>query len=466
MRLMAGFVRHSGRLTRVFILLILTAACSPTKPVKAPLQKADIQTTLEMISEVTLRVTYIAPYEATELFFKRTPDSQRQKRWSSLTDKIVIEHRGDVDVIKHIDGAGFTKVSFDVPMTYTHLPKDYAPFMPYRDNGMLIHSGRFQLCLTVCASDDDLIAFPMSISFPKTERIILLGDVLHEATSWIDTNDGTMIYVGRADSIETDFVISIVDPFLPDDVRKPLDKLFPELMAYYANRLGVLEQKPMLYASFDRYSKPDGNPLSNNFSNQGGVLPGQVFMHFSGDAWFEDEDIRGAETTGFLLWFFAHEAGHLYQRGADYFPSDDDAWIHEGGADAFAAIGLLDLKAVSPAYVTKRKTDAIEQCLKGLEKGPLDMAADRGAFDLLYSCGMVIQLSIDKALRDNSNGQSDLFDIWALFLKEVKAGKPWTQKTFLDIVKTHAGLDVHGLATSIILADTSLTSERLKEAIH
>jgi len=115
---------------------------------------------------------------------------------------------------------------------------------------MLIHSGRFQLCLTVCASDDDLIAFPMSISFPKTERIILLGDVLHEATSWIDTNDGTMIYVGRADSIETDFVISIVDPFLPDDVRKPLDKLFPELMAYYANRLGVLEQKPMLYASY------------------------------------------------------------------------------------------------------------------------------------------------------------------------------------------------------------------------
>jgi len=90
---MAGFVRHSGRLARVFILLILTAACSPAKPVKAPLQKADIQTTLEMISEVTLRVTYIAPYEATELFFKRTPDSQRQKRWSSLTDKIVIEHK-------------------------------------------------------------------------------------------------------------------------------------------------------------------------------------------------------------------------------------------------------------------------------------------------------------------------------------------------------------------------------------
>lgn len=462
---MAGHVKITSLVSILVALVILAVGCRPAKPNKNLIDSTDIQITLEITSAETLRVTYMTGPPSEELFFNRTPDKQRQERWVAVNENIIIENRNGIDVIKHINGEKFTTVSFEVPMTYTHLPKDYAPFMPYRENGMLIHSGRFQTCLSVCDSDEAQEVFPMSLLVPKAERVILFGEVLNKTTSWIDKNDGTMIYVGRGDSIETDFVISIVDPFLPDDVHKPLNDLFPDLMAYFANRLGRLEQKPMLFASLDRYSKPDGNPLSNNFSSQGGVLPGQVFMHFSGDAWFENEDIRGPETTGFLLWFFAHEAGHLYQRGADYFPTDSDAWIHEGGADAFAAIALAELKSISPAYITRRKQEAIELCLKGLEAGPLEGAAKRGDFDLLYKCGMVIQLAIDKAVRDKSKGQSDLFDIWALFLEEVKEGKPWSQKTFLELVETHVNKDTHDFAISIITAETHLSPERLKAAI-
>ena len=463
---MTGYVKIISLVSLLAAFLILAAGCGPSKSIKGSANKAAIQTELEMISETTLRVTYVTGSPSAELFFSRTPDKQRQERWAALDENIIIEHRNGIDVIKHINGEKITSFSFHVPMTYTHLPKDYAPFMPYRENGVLIHSGRFQTCLSVCESDEAQKVFPMSFLVPETEHIILFGEVLSETTSWIDTNDGTMIYVGRGDSIETDFVISIVDPLLPDDVQKPLNELFPDLMAYFANRLGGLDQKPMLFASFDRYAKPDGNPLSNNFSSQGGVLPGQVFMHFSGDAWFEDEDIRGTETTGFLLWFFAHEAGHLYQRGADYFPTDGEAWIHEGGADAFAAIALADLKSISPAYITRRKNEAIELCLKGLEAGSLEGAAERGDFKNLYSCGMIIQLAIDKSVRAKSQGQSDLYDIWALFLEQVKAGQPWSQKTFLELVETHADKDTTGLAMSIIAADKGLTSERLIKAIE
>ena len=79
---------------------------------------------------------------------------------------------------------------------------------------------------------------------------------------------------------------------------------------------------------------------------------------------------------------------------------------------------------------------------------------------------MIIQLAIDKSVRAKSQGQSDLYDIWALFLEQVKAGQPWSQKTFLELVETHADKDTAGLAMSIIAADKGLTSERLIKAIE
>jgi len=451
----------------MLIAFIFMGGCTPSQPTitQSSESTSEIQTNLEVVSDSTLRVSFASSRPIKELFFKRTPDAQRMTRWMSLDDTILIEHKNGVDIIKHSEGASFSKASFDVPMTYTVLPKDYAPFMPYRKNGILIHSGRFQICAEIC-DDNNSATFPMSISFPKPERLILLGKNLTEATSWTDMQDGTMIYIGHSTATETDYVLSIVDPYLPDDVKEPLSALFPQLMAYYADRLGALAQKPMLFASFDRYAKPDGNPNSNSFSTQGGTLPGQVFMHFTGDAWFEEKSVRGQEMTESLLWFFAHESGHLYQRATKYSPSDADAWIHEGGADAFATLALLDLNAVSSDYVDERINKAIKLCLKGLSKGRLDSAAKRGDFDILYTCGMTIQLAVDKAIRQKSNGQSDLFDLWALFLRDVEAGKPWNQITFLDLVETQAGVDARNLAMSIISADTSLSFELLKTAVQ
>ena len=282
---------------------------------------------------------------------------------------------------------------------------------------------------------------------------------------WDDVKDGTMIYVGPSNPVETDYVIALVDPALPRDIQGPLDELIPQLMAYYVDKLGALASKPMLFASLDRHSGPDGNPNSNSFSSQGGTLPGQVFMHFAGDAWFEDEAVRGPNITGSLEWFFAHEAGHIYQRGSEHFSDKNEAWIHEGGADAFAALALSQLGKATPDYIQKRKNEAIESCLEGLKKGPLNTAADRGDFGLMYNCGMVVQLAVDKAVRQKSNGTSDLFTVWADFLVKVKGGNPWNTTTFLDTVETHGGSDVRALSENIIAAKETLTSAQLHNTI-
>jgi len=449
------------RIITIIVSLIISG-CSPVVDHEAV---PNVQTSLEILTEDILRVSYSTSRPTKQLFLKRTPDKQRATRWISPDGKFTIEHEDKVDVIKRTDGTSFDTAAFNIPMKYTTLPKDYAPFMPYRETGMLIHSGRFHVCLQKCDDENREQVFPMKVVAHISESLILLGETLKGTQMWDDQKDGTMIYIGRSKPLETNYVIALVDAALPQDIQDPLDELFPQLMAYYVEKLGALDRKPMLFASLDRHSGPDGNPNSNNFSSQGGTLPGQVFMHFAGDAWFEDEDVRGPNITGYLEWFFAHEAGHLYQRGADYISDENDAWIHEGGADAFAVLALSKLDKSTPAYIQKRKKEAVESCLEGLKKGPLDTAADRGDFDIIYSCGMIIQLSIDKAVRQKSNESSDLFTVWVDFLERVKLGNAWNSATFLDVVESHGGSDVRALSEDIIAANGAINSIQLQDAI-
>ena len=46
-------------------------------------------------------------------------------------------------------------VKFTLTPTYRHLSKDYAPFSPFSDGGLLFHSGRFFACADECADSDN-----------------------------------------------------------------------------------------------------------------------------------------------------------------------------------------------------------------------------------------------------------------------------------------------------------------------
>jgi len=423
------------------------------------------QTELQMVDADTMRVTYRLDRPAPGLAFRRVTDGQRAERWVPLDDSFVLNHGGDSDYVQRKDGELFTEIAFDIPATFIRLPQDYSPFMPYKDGGMLIHSGRFQACVRSCGIVEAGTVFPMQLIPGEGQHIILDGEVLDGPVSWDDADDGTMVYLGAAEPIETDYVVAVVDQALPTDLSGALDELFPELMVFYTGKLGALEDKPMLFAAVDRYTEPDGNPSSNSYSNQGGVLPGQVFMHMSGDGWLESEEVRGGQIVGFLSWFFAHEAGHLYQHGTGQQFQLDVAWIHEGAADAFAALALQELDAAPADYITLRKQQAVDNCLLGLADGDLRGALERGAFNLYYECGMVMQLAADRAIKERSGGADDLFTLWNTYLTRVKDGAPWTEETFLPLIGEMAGEEVEAFAIRILDGDSSLTAEEMQEAI-
>ena len=178
----------------------------------------------------------------------------------------------------------------------------------------------------------------------------------------------------------------------------------------------------MLYASRDA-DHPGGG-----YGYQGGTLPGQVFMHFYG----RHEAFGTPAFAARVDWFFAHEAAHLYQR-FESLADPGDSWIHEGGADALAAVALQSLEVIDREAVQARLQQSLDACAKGIAQHSLKQAHAQGSFDAYYSCGFVLQMAVDAAARRASDGACGLACVWREFHAQVAAGKPWDTDTFIAV---------------------------------
>ncbi|MFO1493461.1 MAG: hypothetical protein U1F26_02230 [Lysobacterales bacterium] len=368
---------------------------------------------------------YTLAQPARELRFAREDrQGHRVHDWTPLDPGVELAQVDGVEVVRRKDGEAFTTVAFRMQPRYRPLEKDYAPFSPFGDGGLLIHSGRFHACPGSCAEVEDA-AWRIRVQPPAGAHVIVHGEIQASA-DFIERDDGTNVYVGQATPVETDEVIAVVDQAFPPEARDGLNTLFPRLMAYYRGELGALARKPMLFASRDA-DYPDGG-----YGYQGGTLPNQVFMHLYG----RTEAFDRADFTQRMDWFFAHEAAHLYQRPRPL-ASTGDNWIHEGGAEAMAALALRKLELLSTEALAERLAGSVDACSAGLGGRPLDTSAEAGRFDNFYSCGLLLQMLIDADARRASAGQCSLWCVWRDFLSRVDAGEPWSTDTFLAAAGQH-----------------------------
>ena len=86
-------------------------------------------------------VSYTSDAPVTRISFQRSPDSSRGKRWRIKSADFKVVKVNDYETVRRVDGKPFTQVEFELTPTYISLPKDYAPFSPFTDGGMLFHSG-------------------------------------------------------------------------------------------------------------------------------------------------------------------------------------------------------------------------------------------------------------------------------------------------------------------------------------
>lgn len=424
-----------------------------------------VEVTLTPIDDDIWHITFETSRSTAELRLVRTPDDSRLRRWEFPDDEFLLVHNNGDDRIRRRDGGSFSRVAVVVPATYIPLPKEYAPFSPFEDGGLLVFTGRYHACYGDCPDDSPSAGGPwkMNLALPPGSRAIVNGVIHERTTTWMDVGDGTKIYVGPAEPLETHDFISIVDETLPEHIGERLSTLLPALMDFYARRLVPPARKPMLFASYDP-------GYGSGYGQQGGTLPDQVFMHFYGPGWADNQtgnQLESATTSaGMTAFFFAHEAAHLFQARDRTRPRDKIAWVHEGGAEAFALLALTKLQSVSHDYAEYRKSDAFDKCVSGLNLHPLNEAAAAGNYQDYYACGLLMNLAVDSSVRQSSNGQRDLFDFWRSFLATVEVQSDWTQEKFLSALRNEGAERTSMFLRSLADDQQSNPQEFLRKGLH
>ncbi|WP_296816468.1 hypothetical protein [Brevundimonas sp.] len=381
-------------------------------------------------------VTYRLAAPATRLAFARSPDDSRTRDWTPGEGfEIVATDEGEV--LRRRDGAAFLQAEVTLLPRYRELPMDYAPFSPFGDGGMLAYTGRFFACPQVCGGDE---RWAVTLAADPSLNVLVNGEITRGSAAWIDAGQGTNIYVGPARPVASEAVVAVIDEALPPVIRDQLMAELPRFMDQFAARLGVLDAPPMLFASWDT-SVVDGS-----YGRQGGTLPGQVFIHFYGSFWNE-EMARGGFADG-LSWHFAHEAAHLYQRQT-YTTARDGYWIHEGGAEALAALALMEGRPDQAAGVEAVIANARAECAEKLAGRSIRRAISEGDTEVPYSCGMVVNLALHQALLREAPDSDGLYAVWRDYVRRTQGVETVTATHFIESVSAIGG---EQLATDLAVA--------------
>jgi hypothetical protein len=400
----------------------LAITCLVSGAVQAGSATPEILVTALRGMQWQVRYDFAQPVDKLE--FKSSPDDSRGRTW--LPDQgfeIVTADRGEV--ARRKDGAQFRTVRFRMSPTYSVLPKEYAPFSPFGDGGMLFHTGRFFACQDRCPDD---ASWSMYLSAATEDQIILDGKLVKAEAHWTDRDDGRSVYVGKSVPQQADDLIAVIDAALPERIRAQLLAQLPEFMHLFSAKLGALPTRPMLFVSYDA-SHPKG------WGRQGGVLPGQVFIHFYGGKW--PAEMAKPEFPDDLAWHFAHEAAHMYHRRTGTESGDD--WITEGGAEAFAALAL---RGGASAYVQSAEEKARGQCRELLKGRSVRETIAAGEFDAAYSCGMLINLAIDSKIRLATKNDG-LYAVWRDYLRRASRNeRVVSTAAYLEAVSEVGGADI------------------------
>lgn len=409
----------------VVALAALLSLCGPHVAVRSANKTAIPSVIIEAKTDRRWSVTYALSAPTRALVFDRSPDSSRTKSWT-VPAPFELVTRDQRELVRRRDGEPFTEVTADVPAAYQVLPKDYAPFSPFADGGMLVHSGRFFACPENCPEKSK---WRFSLRAPAGRHIIVDGRRHAGTVSWLDREDGRNVYVGAAKPLDTRDVVAIVDSSLPADIRERLGTELPRFMRFFARRLGPLPSRPMLFASYDAAYR-------QGWGRQGGTLPGQVFTHFYGSGWSAEMAKPGFDFD--LAWFFAHEAGHLYQRQVTA-SEKGAAWVHEGAAEAFAAIALRQLNPAFGSRIEARAEEARTSCASATRQRPLTAVVEGGDFAAAYSCGLLINLAIHDAALAARPKSEGLFTVWRGFAELERRGRPPMLSDFIRAVSKVTG---------------------------
>jgi hypothetical protein len=397
----------------------------------------------------TLMIRTRQPVDA--LIFERQTSRFRAKEWVPMIREVRIEEHQGREIIRRADGQPFQEAMFTFRTRTELTPKDYEFFFRFTDGGLLAYTGHVYACelrykagstrkAADLESEKEQRCSPPEVEIRGLpgERLVMLGKEYKERADFVEEKrKGTYVYIGRAAITRSQAMLAVVDPGLPAWVRAKFEELLPRLFDYYREKTGVeLPFKPVVFLSFQ--AEEEGE----NFGAGGGTLPGLVQLQVKGKAWSE----KNPKAFLRLAFVLAHEAAHLWNSQTVGY-ADDDMWMHEGGADAFAERALLDFGIIDQKAHLERLSEYLNECLDSLRGRVLRKVTDNPEMRPFYRCGSTIGLWTEALVSRASGGSRDLFGFWKdLFAAAGGAGGEYSEALYFSTLDKTSSDPAHSEA--------------------
>lgn len=347
-----------------------------------------------------------------ELRFERFANGFRAGTFEVLTPGYRFEASEETEVLR-TDGEPSRTIAVRFPVHTEKPVKEYAFFQQFTDGSVAIYSGHLLARVEREGSYDcaECLVRDFVFSPPSGVSVVAGGRRSRAPIRWTDTaGQGTYAYFGSIEPVETDEMISIIDPGLPPWLEKTARESLPRLFAAFDQRFGVsLPRRPTVLFN---YVPSD----QRGFSNAGGTLPGLIQLGVEGRAW----SAESPEAFLRIFHFLAHEAAHLWNGEIVNYPDMADSWMHEGGADGLAERAMLALGLIDEEAFLAMQSAALNDCRRGFGAEPLRTAYKRNEFSLYYGCGNAIALLTEATLRTRGL-EDDLFSFWRHLIERAMA---------------------------------------------
>lgn len=373
---------------------------------------------------------YVLPTDAAAWVFLRSSrdmknrEPWRPKLWQVETAGVVLERRGRWDILRAADGG---KVPRKLRITFKPEPlileADY-PTLAFSDGAITLYSGAFDLFAlldleTVDTLPDDLNGYPIGTPTARIRWRDTAGPVLIKGRREKDArtqNDKLYALLGNPPVKESRALVTVTDPNLPAWISQSLEETAPQVLAYYAKRLGPGEtSRPTAMLTW-RGATPQTRSLG------GSVLPGLIVVTMEGDALLSPSpSILNRER-----WFIAHESAHFWLGQTVRYATKSDSWITEGGADLMA---IRAIKTIDPQFGDKIELQNEITICTNLASKPLNSAGSRGEHKAYYGCGAVFALIAEASQKRATGG--DWFDFLAPLIAENRTDGVLTRAEWL-----------------------------------
>ena len=382
-------------------VLLLASGCTPGADRLAVPAPPPPTVTIEKEADGWWTATWQLAQPARELRFER-PGAFRSRVFEAVTPGFRMEREGEIERLR-TSGQPASTIRVRFPEYSQPLTREYEFFRRFTDGSVAIYTGHLVARPQTPATPPDCErCYIRRFEFvpPASAAVVVGGRRLRGRTVWVDPGRrDTYVYVGSIDPVSTRSVISVIDPGLPPWLSARTRDALPRLFALYRERLhAALPARPVVLFDYTAGT-------SIGYTSGGGTLPGLIQLGVEGRAWERESD----EALRQLLHFVAHESAHLWNGEIAHYSGTEDAWMHEGSADALAERALVALRVIDQPRFLTYQTTALNDCRRGLTRTPLRVSTRRGQPGLAYTCGNMIALLTEASVRARG---TDLFTFW------------------------------------------------------